>query len=437
MNNYSRISSNLEEKIRNFSQKVSNRVKNKKKREFVSDMMRGLIASSSCNLANISRTLKEKEKITLRAIEKRLSRNLNQFNNGSEDISTYEDIGNKIIFDNYQNEIKNKVDDNTVFCFDPGDITKQYTKKFEGIDIIKDGSTGEFRPGYHMIEVAGLTKNEKLPIPVYTRLFSQQEDGFISTNDEYFKAIEYLGNQYNKKGTFAMDRGFDDIKYLKKLTDLELNFVIRMTKKRDVADKDGKSVENIKKKANKVKTKCQYTYKDKKGITRTAQAGYTKITIPGIENKILYLVVIKSTEFPNNPMMLVTNLKPENEEFTKIVNKVYIFRWKIEEYFRFKKQQFGFEKEMVRTLNSIRTLNTLLTIAIGFIAMFSDNQKQVQYSVVFESSESLRKNEEIVMVYYAIETGLKNILRYSTYVKQNKRKKKTNIIEGQISIFKN
>lgn len=31
--------------------------------------------------------------------------------------------------------------------------------------------------------------------------------------------------------------------------------------------------------------------------------------------------------------------------------------WKIEEYFRFKKQQFGFEKELVRTLNSIRTLN--------------------------------------------------------------------------------
>ena len=161
MNNYSRIFNNLKEKIGN-----------KKKRRFVSDMMYGLIASSSCKLSNISRALKEG--INLRGTVKRLSRNLNEFNNGREDTSTYEDISNKIIFDNYQNEIKNKIDDNTVFCFDPGDITKQYTKKFEGIDIIKDGSTGEFRPGYHMIEVAGLTKNEKLPIPVYTRLFSQQ-----------------------------------------------------------------------------------------------------------------------------------------------------------------------------------------------------------------------------------------------------------------------
>lgn len=72
-------------------------------------------------------------------------------------------------------------------------------------------------------------------------------------------------------------------------------------------------------------------------------------------------------------MMLLTNLKPDKKEFTKIVNKVYIKRWKIEEYFKFKKQQFKFEKMLVRTLDSIRTLNTLLSIAIGFIGLFSDN----------------------------------------------------------------
>ena len=31
-----------------------------------------------------------------------------------------------------------------------------------------------------MIEVAGLSKTEKLPIPVYTRLFSAKEEGFES-----------------------------------------------------------------------------------------------------------------------------------------------------------------------------------------------------------------------------------------------------------------
>lgn len=272
-----------------------------------------------------------------------------------------------------------------------------------------------------MIEVAGLSKNEKLPIPVYTRLFSALEEGFVSVNEEYLRAIEYLGEKYNKKGIFALDRGFDDIKYFEKFVSLELDFVIRMKKNRNVVNANSGIMENIKKKANRVKMKWRYTYKDKKGIKRTAYTGYMKITIPGIENKELYLVVIKSEEFLKDPMMLLTNMIPSNEEFTKMVNKVYICRWKIEEYFRYKKQQFGFEKELVRSLNSIRTLNVILTIVIGFIGMFSDNQKQIQYLVVFEASESLRKNEEIVLVFYAVERGLKKIFQYNFNGIKNKK----------------
>ena len=434
MNNYNKIISNMEDKIKNFSKKISEGIKSKKKRDFLFEMTYGLMASSSCLLSEIARS--QKEDITLKAIEKRLSRNLDEFNNGKEEVSKNEDIGNKIIFENYEKEIKNKIDENTVFCFDPGDLTKKWTKKFEGIDTIKDGSTGEYAPGYHMIEVAGLSKNEKLPIPVYTRLFSALEEGFVSVNEEYLRAIEYLGEKYNKKGIFALDRGFDDIKYFEKFVSLELDFVIRMKKNRNVVNANSGIMENIKKKANRVKMKWRYTYKDKKGIKRTAYTGYMKITIPGIENKELYLVVIKSEEFLKDPMMLLTNMIPSNEEFTKMVNKVYICRWKIEEYFRYKKQQFGFEKELVRSLNSIRTLNVILTIVIGFIGMFSDNQKQIQYLVVFEASESLRKNEEIVLVFYAVERGLKKIFQYNfNGIKNKKEKGRRNIIENQLSLF--
>ena len=397
-------------------------------------MIYGLLASSSCHLSEIGRSLNEN--ITLKALVKRLSRNLDEFNNGKEIESVYEDVRNKIIFENYEKEIKNKIDENTVFCFDPGDLTKKWTTKFEGIDTIKDGSTGEYAPGYHMIEVAGLSKKEKLPIPVYTRLFSAQEEEFKSVNDEYLKAIEYLGKKYDKKGIFALDRGFDDKKYFEKFVSLELDFVIRMKKNRDIANADSGIVENIKKKAKRVKMKWSYKYKNKKGITKTAYTGYMKITIPSLEGMTFYLVVIKSEDFPNDPMMLLTNLNPENEEFTKIVNKVYIRRWKIEEYFRFKKQQFGFEKELVRSLNSIRTLNVILTIVIGFIGVFSDNQKQIQYLAVFEASESLRKNEEIVLVFYAVERGLKKIFQYNfNGIKNKKEKGRKNVTEYQLSLF--
>lgn len=433
MNNFTKIISNMEEKIKNFSKKISKGIDKKKKRDFILEMLYGLMASSSCFISEIARSLNED--ITLKALEKRLARNLEEFNNGKEESSIYEDIRNKIIFENYENEIEDKIDENTVFCFDPGDLTKEFTTKFEAIDTIKDGSTGEFKQGYHMIEVAGLTKKEKLPIPVYTRLFSAQEEGFISVNEEYLRAIEYLENKYDKKGIYALDRGFDDQKYFKKFTDLELNFVIRMKKNRDVAHAESGIVENIAKKANRTKMKWRYKYKDKKGITRIAYTGYMKITIPSIENKTFYLVVIKSEEFSNSPMMLLTNMKPENNEFTKIVNKVYIRRWKIEEYFRFKKQQFGFEKELVRTLNSIRTLNVILTIVIGFIAMFSDNQKQIQYLVIFEASESLRKNEDIVLVFYAVERGMKKIFGFNLNGIKNKKEKGRKSKNMQLSLF--
>ena len=131
------------------------------------------------------------------------------------------------------------------------------------------------------------------------------------------------------------------------------------------------------------------------------------------EEKEYYLVVIKSTEFPKAPMMLLTNIKPGNDNFTKIVYKVYVRRWKIEEYFKFKKQQFKFEKILVRSIKSLRTVNMLLSIVIGFIGIFSDNQKYGQYLIVFKTAKSLKTNEKIVLVYYAIERGLNKKLSYN------------------------
>ena len=46
---------------------------------------------------------------------------------------------------------------------------------------------------------------------------------------------------------------------------------------------------------------------------------------------------------------------------------------------------------------------------IGFIAIFSDNQKYAQYIIVFEAAKSLRANDKIVLVYYAVERGFNKI----------------------------
>ena len=399
MKNYTKIINQMKEKITKFSKKISTdlSIPNSK---FILNMIYGLISSSSCLLSEISRSLKED--ITLKKVIERLSNQLTNFDKEKREV----------IWNNYINQVQNKIDDNTVFCFDPGDLGKKHSKKLENLDLIKDGSTGEYINGYKMIEVAALTKNEKLPIPVYSHLFSSIEEDFVSENDEYLTALKYINNKFENKGIYALDRAFDDEKYFNYFSDRNLNFVIRMKKNRNITVCKSGKTRNIKTVAIGKKCKTQYNYTDKDGITRTAYTGYLKVKIPNIEDKEYYLVIIKSSEFPKDPMMLLTNIKPESENFTKIINKVYIRRWKIEEYFKFKKQQFKFEKILVRTLNSLRTMNVLLSIVIGFIAVFSDNQKYGQYYVVFKASKSLRSNDKIVLVFYAVERGLKKIFNY-------------------------
>ena len=81
------------------------------------------------------------------------------------------------------------------------------------------------------------------------------------------------------------------------------------------------------------------------------------------------------------------------------------------------------------------TLNVFLTIVIGFIGIFSDRQKAIQHLVIFEASESLRKNKDIVLVFYAVEKGLKKIFTYNFNGIKNKKEKGRKQVDMQLSLF--
>ena len=170
MNNYTKIINQMKEKIVKFSKNISKDL-SIPNRKFILNIIYGLISSSSCYLSEIARKLNED--ITLKKVVERLSNNLANFDKEKRDY----------VWNSYIDNIKGKIDDNTVFCFDPGDLGKKHSTKLENLDLIKDGSTGAFINGYKMVEVAALTKKEKLPIPVYSSLYSTKEEDFISEND--------------------------------------------------------------------------------------------------------------------------------------------------------------------------------------------------------------------------------------------------------------
>lgn len=101
-------------------------------------------------------------------------------------------------------------------------------------------------------------------------------------------------------------------------------------------------------------------------------------------------------------MLLITNLKSDDKRLGVAIVKVYLMRWIIEEFYCFKKQQFGFENLRVRSLKSIRNLDLMLTIAVGYISEKADERIAVM-QLVEQSKRIYGVNK---FAFYAIAYGL-------------------------------
>lgn len=88
-----------------------------------------------------------------------------------------------------------------------------------------------------------------------------------------------------------------------------------------------------------------------------------------------------------------------------MITKVYLLRWRIEEFYGFKKQQLDFEGFRVRSLQSIRNLDLLVTIAVGWIGLISEkSDERAMVSELIHISRRIYGTPKFV--FYAIADGL-------------------------------
>ena len=386
MINYTTFGSNLKRGILRFSEKISSGL-SRPDFKFVSQMIYGMLGGQSCHLSQIARTLDEK--IRLKKTIDRLSRNLSEFEPDEQ------------LFENYINKVKPQTSETTILIIDGGDVTKPYSSKLECLSEVRDGSTGEIGIGYHTLAVTELTSERKMPIGVYTRVYSAAEQGFVSEDNEVLKALRFLGKHFGKNNIRAFDRGYDANIYYEYLTKNKEKFIIRAKKNRDVLYK-GERV-NILKLANKLKGKYCLKFKKKNGVIADCKISIVPIKLPCRPNDDLCLVVCRGIGM--EPLLLITNLKSDDKRLCVAVTKVYLMRWRIEEFYRFKKQQFDFEDFRVRSLKSIRTLDLLLTIAIGYIGIMSEKCEERRMAAeVIQISKRIYDIPNFV--FYAIADGL-------------------------------
>ena len=124
-------------------------------------------------------------------------------------------------------------------------------------------------------------------------------------------------------------------------------------------------------------------------------------------------------------MVLLTSRKVSGKDQALQVVRDYALRWKIEENFKYKKQQFSFEKIKVRRYKRIQSINTLFTYVMFFSNVI--NMKAVG-KTIRKIKNQIR--EKVLFWLYRISDGIKEIISFFSnelivelYPKRNKRRR--------------
>ena len=398
MNNYTTNTYEMKREIINFSKKISIGLK-KPTGKFISDMQYGLSKGGSCLVSETARALDEDIKLNY-TIE-RLCDNLNNLS----------DEEKEMVWNNYLSEIDKVLDkDNAIVLFDHSDINKEYSRKLEDLDRVVDGSSKDKRivNGYHVCEATALTKNEKQPISIYSKIYSCKSKEFVSKNDYTMKSIKTAENIFGENFTGIFDRGYDDNKIFDYMSKNHHKFVVRLDDVRTLLfkGKRRKVGEVADSRKGKIVMKALFDNNEEKELLLT----HTKALLP--YNKEEYTLVIVYGLSEEKPMKLLTNIDIKDKNDVIKVVRLYLSRWRIEEHFRGKKQEYDFENMRVRTLKGMNNLNMILTIHLGHIAMLADNidNKLLTIKIIY-ASKSLKENSIVWLS--QIARGIKKILSYA------------------------
>jgi len=361
----------------------------KPQKKFNADMMYGMLASNSCLLSDVADALHEnvKKKNTIERLAKHLAE-------GTQ----------KKLLVNYLKTVRKWIPEEPVIHIDDSDVIKPNGYKFEALGVVRDGSAKEntYTKGYHVTEACALTASGH-PVSIFSHIHSSKEKGYVSANEITFRAIKQAKSLFGK-ATFVMDRGYDDNKMFLAFDDQD--YVIRLTARRKLLlhNKWVPASELCNRRKGKVKLSLFY-----KGKDHDAYLSHVKVQITA-SRKNMYLVLVYG--ITDKPMMLATNKEIKSKEDVIKVAKLYFSRWRIEEYFRAKKQVFQFENFRVRNLVAINALNILITTCMAFLAHMTMKDETHSLKVAIIEEAAPLKNK-VHFHYYRIALGISRILAHA------------------------
>lgn len=388
MNNSTTDGKKVQHQIARYASKITKGF-SKPKRKFISQMLFGMQASRDVKLSNVSRSLKEE--IRLIKTENRLSNHLK-----TKDLTNQM---NEVII----KEASRYVKKDSVLAMDLSDIHKEYAKKMDNLAGVWDGSKGEVRNGYWLNEIICANVDEEAIIPMYSELFSQKAEGFVSENTQIIKAINRVVTYTKGKGIWVWDRGGDRPVIVDEFDKLGQRFVIR-SGSRDFMDQKGRKrkVKNI---IKNMRYEERYTIKiDKEGYEEILEIDLGMKKRLWVNEVEVSVVIVKG--FGKEPMVLITNVDKTPREILEI----YLTRWKCEETFRFLKQEYHLEDVRVRRYKSLRNTVVLLHAVFYFVSVYLGQRLRMNILLRKILTKAKRFFEIPAFKHYAVADGIAHLL---------------------------
>ena len=237
----------------------------------------------------------------------------------------------------------------------------------EGLEFVKNGDTGEIGLGYNVLNINAV-KADKEMSPLMGRAYSYKM-GALSSNEEIKEAVLKVKGHIGDKGCWVFDRGADN-GILKDFFIGECPRAIIRLKKNTKVDHGGEKVE-VRELAKKVDLSIgQNVIRIKKDrpVAEIYDIGAVQIEYSiGRSVHCLWLVVTKNRRHGGYCYLLAKSDLSTAVEVAKWAFKGYGLRWKIEEYHRHVKQEYGLEDIQIRTFTGLQSMLAVLTAAMYMI----------------------------------------------------------------------
>lgn len=386
------LAEKINTQLAHFSEIISQGL-SKPKQKFISQMLFGIQVARDIKLSEIARSLEEN--IRLIKTENRLSRNISQ-----EGLSEHV---NKILIE----QGASRIERDTVIALDLTSIEKSYACKMEHLARVWSGTKKDTVTGYWALEAIGADVYHDRVVPLYAELYSQEADGFKSENVLLLNVIRRIHHATNKKGVFVIDRGGDRKELINPMILENRRFVIRLNMQRNIFNRLGL----YGKPARQWAERCvEYThtysveidtqgYKEKKEVF----IGMRKARLAGIADEVT-IVAVKG--FGRDPLLLITTV----DKNPVMILEMYLTRWKIEESFRFLKQEYHIQDIRVRHYDSLKNTFALLSAVFYFLSVYLGRKLKLDVLLKKICEKAKRFFEIPSFNQYALADGIYRIL---------------------------